>query len=37
MDPKGLGLALVTVALWAVLAFRERAAFARLFAAKSAA
>jgi hypothetical protein len=30
MDPKGLGLALVTVALWAVLVFRERAAFSGL-------
>jgi hypothetical protein len=37
MDPKGLGLALVTVALWAMLAYRERAAFAGLFAVKSAA
>jgi hypothetical protein len=37
MDVKGLGLALVTVALWAVLAYRERAAFAGLLAARSAA
>ena len=34
MDLKGLGLALVTVALWAVLIYRERATFAGLLAAK---
>jgi putative oxidoreductase len=37
MDPKGLGMAIVTVALWSVVFFRERAAFRSLFAAKSAA
>jgi putative oxidoreductase len=37
MDPKGLGMAIVTVALWAVVFYRERAAFKGLFAAKSAA
>lgn len=35
MEPKGLGMALVTVALWAVLFYRQRAAFAGLFAAKT--
>lgn len=37
MDPKGLGMALVTVALWSVIFVRERAAFRGLFTAKSAA
>jgi hypothetical protein len=37
MDPKGLGMAIVTLALWAVVFYRERAAFAGLVTAKSAA
>ena len=37
MDPKGLGMAVVTVALWAVVFYRERAAFKSVFAAKGAA
>jgi putative oxidoreductase len=36
MDPKGLGMAVVTIVLAAVLFYRERAAFAGLFAAKNA-
>lgn len=37
MAPQGLGMAVVTTALWSVVFFRERAAFRALFAAKSAA
>lgn len=35
MAPQGLGLALVTLALWAALFVRERAAFAGLFTVRS--
>lgn len=37
MEPKGLGMVVVTLALWAALFYRERAAFAGLWVAKPAA
>jgi hypothetical protein len=37
MDPKGLGMAIVTATLWAVVFYRERVAFKGLFATKGAA
>lgn len=36
MDPKGLGLAFVTAALWVVLFFHQRTAFAGIFAPRTA-
>lgn len=35
MEPKGLGMAIVTIALWSVVFYRARSAFAGLFATKS--
>ena len=37
MEPTGIGMAIVTVALWAIVFYRERAAFKGIFVAKSAA
>lgn len=37
MEPKGIGMAIITVALWSIVFYRERSAFKGIFVAKSAA